>query len=124
MESTAMVARRFRLQEWTEQIKSCNNRPHGITVEEWCNSNGITKANYYYRLKQVRHAYLKCMQQPETETAIIPVPAVAMMTEAPANPQKSLSDSLKIYSKGFSLTVTNSTPLELLGKVLKVIADA
>ena len=55
-----MTARQCRLQEWTEQIKSCKNRPQGTSVEEWCSLQGITKANYYYRLRRVRMA---CLQE-------------------------------------------------------------
>lgn len=59
MESqTSLVARQTRLSEWAEQIKACQNRPEGMKVAEWCAQNGITKANYYWRLRQVRAAYL------------------------------------------------------------------
>ena len=58
MNSITKVAVQYRLQEWTKQIKDCNNRPQGMTVNEWCTNHGVTKANYYYRLKQVRKAYL------------------------------------------------------------------
>ena len=29
-----------------------------MKVTDWCRDHGISKANYYYRLRQVRRAYL------------------------------------------------------------------
>ena len=56
---TSLVAQQTRLMEWAEQIRDCNNRPHGMTVDEWCRGQGITKANYYWRLRKVREELLK-----------------------------------------------------------------
>lgn len=56
---TSLVAQQTRLREWAEQIRDCNNRPHGMTVDEWCQGQGITKANYYWRLRKVREAFLE-----------------------------------------------------------------
>ena len=55
---TSIVAEQTRLKTWAEQIKSCQSRPKGISVDNWCLQNGMTKANYYYRLKRVRQACL------------------------------------------------------------------
>ena len=56
---TSLVAQQTRLSEWAEQIRECNNRPQGMTVGDWCQSQGITKANYYWRLRKVREALLE-----------------------------------------------------------------
>ena len=56
---TTIAATRYRLKEWMEQIRDCQNRPAGMSVSDWCTRHGITKANYYYRLRRVRSAYLK-----------------------------------------------------------------
>ena len=50
---TAMVARNYRLQQWAEMVRDCNNRPTDMSVAEWCQNNSITRANYYYRMTQV-----------------------------------------------------------------------
>ena len=52
---TSLAARNCRLQEWSKMVHSCNNRPIGMSVDEWCRENSITTANYYYRMTQVRH---------------------------------------------------------------------
>lgn len=56
---TTIVATQYRLQEWASQIKDCRNRPTGMSVAEWCTHNGISKANYYYRLRRVIAACLE-----------------------------------------------------------------
>ena len=55
---TSLVAQQTRLNQWAEQIRECNNRPQGMTVDDWCLQNGITRANYYWRLRKVREALL------------------------------------------------------------------
>lgn len=55
---TSLIASQVRLQHWAEQIKDCQNRPEGMDVKTWCAQNGITKANYYYRVRKVREACL------------------------------------------------------------------
>ena len=60
---TAIVARNYRIQEWTAQIQDCKNRPKDMQVSEWCALHGITKATYYYRVKQVRKSLLSQMHQ-------------------------------------------------------------
>ena len=59
---TSMVAADFRLQKWAAQIRECQSRPAGMSVVDWCAFHGITKANYYYRLRRVREACLETIQ--------------------------------------------------------------
>lgn len=55
---TSLVAENIRLRQWAEMIRECQHRPRGMNVESWCSQYGITKSNYYYRLKRVRKACL------------------------------------------------------------------
>ena len=59
---TSLVAQQTRLNEWADQIRECQNRPHGMKIDEWCSLNGITKANYYWRLRKVREALLEAAE--------------------------------------------------------------
>ena len=59
---TTMVAANFRLQEWATQVRECQGRPAGMSVIDWCAGHGITKADYYYRLRRVREACLEGLQ--------------------------------------------------------------
>ncbi len=56
---TTKAAVQYRLGEWAAQIRDCQNRPEGMSVVQWCSQNGITKANYYYRLRRVRKSCLE-----------------------------------------------------------------
>lgn len=56
---TSLVVQQTRLSEWTEQIKKCRNCLQGMKNNEWCQMHGITKANYYWRLRKVREAFLR-----------------------------------------------------------------
>lgn len=68
MSKTSLVARQCRLREWAAMIRECNQRPDGMSIDEWCNSHSITKANYYYWMKQVRKACLDAI--PEAMLAV------------------------------------------------------
>ena len=72
MSKTSLVARQVRLQQWAEDIRSCNSRPTGTTVAQWCSEHGITKSVYYWRLRAVRTACLDAAGQPETERLVDP----------------------------------------------------
>ena len=44
---TSLVAQQTRLSEWAEMIRNCQNRPQGMTIDEWCQLHDITKESYY-----------------------------------------------------------------------------
>ena len=69
------IAEHYRLQQWAAQIKDCQNRPEGMRITEWCIQNGITKGNYYYRLRRVREAYLNGLTKENGLQDIVPVDA-------------------------------------------------
>ena len=47
-----------------------------MNVETWCSQNGISKANYYYRLRRVREAYIETTAQ-NSETAFVELPVMS-----------------------------------------------
>lgn len=119
---TTMVAEQYRLQEWATQIRECQNRPAGMSVVDWCACHGITKTNYYYRLRRVRKACLEGLQEKHPQQSIIPVKTELIQ-------QLGSKDSLEqagvdITMKGYSVHVAESTPMHLLAEVLRVIRDA
>ena len=66
---TTIVAEQCRLQEWAAQIRDCQSRPSGMSVVSWCACHGITKANYYYRLRRVRERQYKQLSVSERAQA-------------------------------------------------------
>lgn len=124
---TSQVARSCRIREWAAMVQECRNRPSGMSVDEWCQANNITKANYYYRFAQVRKACLDSIPSDTIEHAIIPVPMELMHTESETTAVDSNSalthDSfLDISVNGMTIRVTEQTSSVLLKKVLGVLA--
>lgn len=42
MSTTSLIARQCRLREWAQMVQNCRNRPEEMSIDEWCESNGIT----------------------------------------------------------------------------------
>ena len=119
---TTLMAGQCRLQEWAAQIRDCQSRPSGMSVVEWCAGHGITKANYYYRLRRVRKACLETIQTKMPAQQAVPVrPGLLQHQEQEdGNPQPGLDISIK----GFSIHVTGATSMPLLAEVLRVVQHA
>ena len=120
--ATTAVAVQYRLKEWAEQIRECQNRPAGMSVVDWCAGHGITKANYYYRLRRVREACLESLAPEAPMQQIVPVTPCLLHQETQDVTDTRLGLSVSV--NGLSIHVTESTPMPLLAAVLKVVRDA
>ena len=120
---TTIVAEQYRLQEWAAQIRDCQNRPAGMSVADWCAQNGLTKANYYYRLRCVRSACLNSLPHemlPQQIAAVEPTLLLASGEKDSGSP----APGLDIFFREFTIHVTESTPIPLLGDVLRALGHA
>ena len=120
--ATTAMAVQYRLQEWAEQIRECQNRPAGMSVIDWCASHGITKANYYYRLRRVRQVCLENLPPETPAQQIVPVNTCILQQKTQSG--SGIQQGLSVSVNGFSIHVTESTPMPLLAAVLKVVRDA
>ena len=120
--ATTAVAVQYRLNEWAEQIRECQNRPAGMSVVDWCASHGITKANYYYRLRRVMQVCLENLPPETPAQQIVPVTPCLLHQETQDDTDARLGLSVSV--NGLSIRVTESTPMPLLAAVLKVVRDA
>lgn len=84
---TSLVSANVRLREWALQIKDCQSRPQDMKVEDWCKLHGLTKSNYYYRLRRVREAMLDVMDQSTVPEFVELTPPA----EGPANEKNTSS---------------------------------
>ena len=118
---TSIVTADFRLQECAAQIRECQSRPAGMSVIDWCACHGITKANYYYRLRRVREACLETIQGEISAQQMVPVRSELLQQE-----QKSChtQPGLEISIKRVCIHVTESTSMSLLTDVLKAVHHA
>lgn len=119
---TTIVATQYRLQEWAAQIRDCQSRPEGMSVVDWCTQNGITKGNYYYRLRRVREACLNDLMKEGTSQAVVPV-APELLYQA-GKLSGGTFQGLDISLEGFSIHVTEATSMKLLSAVLEVVRNA
>ena len=125
--TTSLVARQYRLRQWANQIHECQNRPQGMTVDAWCEQNGLTKANYYYRLRQVRLACLDQMPEEvieQIEQAVVPVSSELLggKCSVPSADRNQSSSGIEIFCGCFRIHVTESVSPDLLANVLRVAA--
>ena len=95
---TTMIAEQCRLQEWAAQIRDYQSRPAGMSVVSWCACHGITKANYYYRLRRVREACLETIQEEMPAQQIIPVQPGLLRPQEPKD--RGVQPGLDISHKG------------------------
>lgn len=118
-QETSIVARNYRLQEWTVMVQKCNNRPQGITVKQWCSEHDITPANYYYRLNEVRKACLETLPVERVQQQIVPVSQELLGQEGAATDISCLDISVN----GISIHVTETASPKLLKMVLQVASN-
>ena len=113
---TSLAAEQYRLQKWAAQIRDCQNRPENMGVTEWCSQHGLTKANYYYRLRRVRKACLDSL--PDGTHQIVPVePELLQQDTVPAL-------GLDICMGACTIHVSESSSMHLLASVLEVLRNA
>lgn len=116
---TSLIAQQTRLSEWTEQIKECQTRPQGMKIDEWCQMHGITKANYYYRLRKVRKAFLEAADMAPT--------FVELSASTPEEPIASVEPKIVAILKGnnhLALEITDQASTRFLNTLLGVMNHA
>lgn len=116
---TSIVVCRYLLQEWAQMLQECNNRPVGMSVSEWCQMNSITTANYYYRLKRVRQAYLDSAETSVTEFVEMPVP-----NEADNNRGHSCVVAVLHINQSFSMDLFDTASTTFIKNLLGAINHA
>ena len=116
---TSLVAQQTRLSEWAEQIKDCQNRPQGMKIDEWCQMHGITKANYYWRLRKVREALLEAA---DITPAFVELPA-PMPAETPASAASKVVAILK-GTNHLTLEITDQASPSFLNTLLGAMNHA
>ena len=122
----SMVAKQVRLKQWAKQVQSCNNRPTGMTVDEWCAQNNITKANYYWRMKQVRIACLDAVEQSGCDFVELPVPVKTTNESSVINPGTAIdripSAATIRTESGLSIELSETASTEFIQKLLGALA--
>ena len=130
---TSLVAEQVRLQQWADQIRDCQNRPSGMKVETWCSQHGITKANYYYRLRRVRQAILDRLPDSEPDSnkdsffVELPAPTGLHPPQSSDSVQNTVSSGAAAVLHGIngvSVEIFPSTSPELLRVLMEALVHA
>lgn len=118
---TSLVAEQIRLQQWADQIRDCQSRPSDMKVDAWCQEHGITKANYYYRLRRVREACLE-LCDPSPSFAELTAPAENMPIKG-SHTHSSVAATLHTES-GITIALYNDTSPEFLRNLMGAASHA
>ena len=122
------IAVQLHLKQWAEDIRDCQSRPENVTVKQWCEQHGITKSNYYWRLRQVRRSCLDAVQASGKGFVELPVPVETTVT-VPVNPPIEVPASVAPVavlrtSNGLSVEIAEHASAELVKTLLGVLANA
>lgn len=123
---TSVVAEQTRLRSWAELIKDCQSRPKGMTIETWCQQNGIKKDNYYYRLRRVRQACLNHVEDHEAQFVELPAP-VSHLSQVTETTEGSRNGEIVAVLRGqnnFSIEIYSSATPDLIKLLIGAIAYA
>lgn len=120
---TSLVAQQTRLNQWAEQIRECNNRPQGMTVDDWCLENGITRANYYWRLRKVREALLSVADPAPTFVELKEPEPVHSIAE-PVKEENPSGIVAIIKKNSYSIEITNLASAAFLQNLLEAMNHA
>lgn len=118
---TSLVAQQVRLQHWADQIRDCQNRPDGMNVDTWCEQQGITKANYYYRLRRVREA---CLSMTEECLSDVFVELPALPAAEPPEVKSTSMDASAVLrtSGGMTLELFSTASPEFIRTVIEAMS--
>ena len=118
---TSLVAEQVRLRQWAAQIQECQNRPADMKVETWCSEHGITKANYYYRLRRVRKA---CLEACNPEPAFVELPVPASETISSADFLDVKPAAVLRHARGLTLEIYNHASTDVIRGTMEVLLHA
>ena len=118
---TSLVAEQIRLQQWADQIRDCQNRPSDMKVDAWCREHGITKANYYYRLRRVRAA---CLNLCDPSPSFVELTAPAESIPAKVSYTHSSVAAALHTKNGIAIDIYNDASLEFLRNLIGAASHA
>lgn len=94
-----------------------------MKAEIRCNEHGITKANYYYRLRRVRKACLEACN-PEPAFVELPIPVTPATPMPPADSCGVKPAAVLRNSRGLALEIYNHTSADIIRSILEVLVHA
>ena len=117
--NTSKVIHQAKLNDWANVIREQQASP--LNVTEWCQSNGIAKAQFYYWKRKLKDQFVES-QLPD----IVPISSVAQQccTSCTTNTTFEKLSTLKLSIGEISIEITEDTSDFLLAKVIKAVHNA
>lgn len=118
---TRSAKRNYQLQQWRTIIQERNNS--GLTIDEYCSQNGLSRNSYFYRLRIVRKELLE-PQQSTSGFVELGLPVENNTTIPCVTPISALeikSSQLTLCVNDIVIGVTDHTSSELLARTIEVI---
>ncbi|MDR7815161.1 IS66 family insertion sequence element accessory protein TnpA [Lacrimispora sp.] len=113
--NTRLATNQIRLSEWTRIIKDrCQS---GLKVDEYCEQHQLSRHAYYYWLRKVKEAAL-------IHNSFVELPALQEKTVPATTSENHFIYQMTVTIGNTVLGVSESTPMELLSRVLEVVRNA
>ena len=109
---------------------TANGKPHighvltrvikDMTVEQWCDTKGISKSNYYYRLRCIRKACLEHVQDNSVSCQqVVEIPEKITQQSRSESPS-----DISIEINGAVIHIKEDISESLLEKIIRVVSRA
>jgi len=113
---TRLATTNIRIQQWADVFKA--KAESGLTVDEYCEQNGLSRNAYYYWLRRARTVALKSAQASFVELKVPEMEPVPVLPTG--NP--TFIPKLTLERNGFIIAVNTETPKDLLIMALEASA--
>lgn len=120
---TRSVKRNYCIQQWKSIIQDRNNS--GMTVDAYCEQNGLSRNSYFYWLRIIREEALNQTTSSGFVELSLRADAgseTSMVTTIPI--EKPVTSQLTLSINGITIQVTENTSSGLLAKTIGVIKNA
>ena len=119
---TALAVKTIRRQSWQLMIKEQSES--GLSIRDWCETNGISTKTFYYRRKQLQSMFLETAQ-PSTFAELIPPAETDRLSEKPLSPSTtSFMPQLTIAFGDVVMGIDENTPKHLIADAMEMIRNA
>lgn len=115
---TKLATTNIRMQQWAAIFQEKTSS--GLTVDEYCDQNGISRNAYYYWLRRIKETALLNSRTTFVELAAAKIEPTAVLP-ATSEFAHSFVPQLIIEQNGFVIGVCADTPKELLTLALETV---
>ena len=120
---TKVATTQIRIQQWTEIIQ--DRSTSGLTVDDYCESHGLSRNQYYYWLRKVKARILESAPQ----LVELKIPETIPESKEPVSRQKQIVvttdvPQLVISKGGIDIRVNSNISPELLRMVFECLSYA